>query len=313
MDINFQNLNDFHQTLSTAFFDALAAAPPAEWSRIAMRMGSSSSRNTYPFLGETSSMREWLGSRIATQMESFRYSIENRKFEKTMTALRDELMDDATGLISVYGSRAAAMARAVAVHPDELVMATLASGNSLACFDGQNFFDTDHVHGVRDNSTGIVTQTTVSNDMGGSSPSWYLFDTSKAIMPLIYQVREAPVFNAMLDLNSYHVFNTHEFTWGAFCRDAAGFGLWQSAVKSSQPITEANYLAARIRMQSFNNYEGRNMGMNPTLLVTPRGSIQDDAKKLFTLDYLSVTGGSTQNNYLKGAVDLMVSNYLPVS
>lgn len=297
MDINFANMNDLDVTLSSAFRDALSAAPPAEWPNIAMRMGSSSTHNVYPFLGETGSMREWLGPLIAEELESFRYNIPNRKFEKTLKAKRDEIADDQGGMFPLYASRARVHAEACAIHPDELVIGeTLQAGATLLCYDGQPFFDSSHP-----NSDG----TTQDNDLGGAEPAWYLFDTSKPIKPLIYQVREALSFASLTDLNSDHVFKNDEFLWRAVIRDAAGFGLWQAAVKSKQTLNEANLKAADEAMTGFTNPEGRNMRMNPTVLMVPR-SLKHTALKLMSQEYLA----SGESNYMRGLYKVIVSNYL---
>lgn len=314
IDINYELLTDFRRTLSTSFFGALRSTRTLEWPRVARKIPSSSERNVYPFLGELESMREWIGPRITHSLKSNRYELVNRKFELTMTVKRDELLDDLGGAIAVYGDRAAIFADSVARHPDELVMGdALVNGVSRNAYDNQFFFDTDHPMGD--------SGATQSNIMGGSGDSWYLLDVSKAMKPFIYQEREPPDFQAMTDLSNSHVFNTHEYVFGAHTRDAAGYGLWQMAVKSNQPLDETNFVLARSRMQGFKNDEGRNMRMNPTLLVVPRGPLQAAAEKLFTQDYLSniINVGTSpatpvvapQNNFLKNAIDWMVSDYLP--
>jgi phage major head subunit gpT-like protein len=305
-------LNEFRRTLSTSFMSALRTQRTNEWQRVARRMNSASAANVYPFMGELASMREWLGPRITREMSTFQYAIPNRKFELTMQVKRDELLDDLNGAIAMYSDRAGIFADSVARHPDELVMIQgLEAGHLNLSYDGQNFFDTDHPVG-----TGVA-----SNDMGGSGPAWYLLDTSKPLMPLIYQEREAPAFQAMTDLSNPHVFMTHEYLFGAHCRDAVGYALWQLAIKSKQPLTRENFILARNRMQSFENDEGHNMRANPTLIVVPRGSLQDDAANLFqrgqTIELVDVGGGTIQavpvTNTLSNAVQVMVSDYLSVT
>lgn len=307
IDITYELMDDFRRTLSTAFFGALRTERTNEWQRVARRMGSSSSRNEYPFLGELASMREWIGPRIARALESHRYAIVNRKFELTMTVLRDQILDDAGGAMSMYSDRARIFGDSVALHPDELVMGEgLAQGHLNLSYDEQNFFDDSHP----------VGDDVMSNDMGGSGPAWYLLDTSKPLKPLIYQVREEPQFQSLTDLSNLHVFMTHEFIFGAHCRDSVGYGLWQTAIKSEQALTEENFLLAQERMYTFTNDEGRNMRMRPNLLVVPR-SLETTARKLIqqTMVPLTISSGDSVavNNYLLNAVDIMVSDYLPIA
>ena len=44
-----------------------------------------------------------------------------------------------------------------------------------ACYDGQNFFDTDHPVGEQG------SQETVSNVQTGAGPAWYLLDTTRPV------------------------------------------------------------------------------------------------------------------------------------
>lgn len=310
--ITYELLQEFRRTLSTAFMGALRGPRTNEWQQVARRMGSASSVNVYPFVGELASMREWLGPRITRELSTQQYAIPNRKFELTMQVKRDELLDDLNGAIAMYSDRAGLFADSVARHPDELVMEQgLALGHLNLAYDGQNFFDTDHP----------VGNTTASNDMGGAGPAWYLLDTSKPLKPLIYQVREEPAFQSLTDLTNPHTFMTHEYLFGAHCRDAVGYALWQTAIKSRQPLTRANFLAARSLMQSYSTDEGGNLRLNPNLLVIPRGSLQVDAENLFkqgtTIEIVDLGGGNSTavatTNTLAGAVQVMVSDYLPVS
>jgi phage major head subunit gpT-like protein len=303
-DVNYESLNDFHRTLSAAFFGALKGEQTNEWSRVSSKFGSGSTRNIYPFIGELPKMREWVGPRIARQISNHKYSLDNRKFELTFKVKRDELEDDFGGAIAMYSDLAGINARAVATHPDELMMGeVLVNGDSVNCYDGQYFFDTDHP----------VAGASVSNDMGGSGVAWYLMCTNAALRPLIYQTRTAPEFVSINQRDETHVFEHDEYMYGSRVRDAGGYGLWQAAIKSKQTLSVANIQAAMLRMQSFTNDEGKNLGLRPNLLVTPRGQIQFDAAKILTSEYLSVTGGSTENNVMRGTLEHMISNYLPIT
>lgn len=289
MDINYENMNDFHQTVSRRFFGALAAAPASEYSRLATTIQSTSERNTYPFLGEIDSMRKWIGPRVIRQLKSHRYAIENEKFELTMSAKVDHIKDDQGGAVAMYGSIAEIYGRSVARQPDELMFQeVIPGGASIACYDGQNFFDTDHPVG-----DGVV-----SNDMGGAGTAWYLLDTSKPLMPFIFQPREEPVFAAMTDFSNPHVFMLDEFVWGAKRRNAGGYGLWQCAVRSKQTLDATNLQAAWERMTSFTNDEGVKLGCRPdTLLVS--STLEWTANELVDLKLIDVGGVAVENRMYK--------------
>ena len=60
----------------------------------------------------------------------------------------------------------------------------------------------------------------------GTNDDWFLVDTSKAVKPLIFQLRRAPEFEAMT-AGSEHTFLKNEFVYGTSVRFAFGYGPWQ--------------------------------------------------------------------------------------
>ncbi|SNS05697.1 Mu-like prophage major head subunit gpT [Humidesulfovibrio mexicanus] len=62
-----------------------------------------------------------------------------------------------------------------------------------------------------------------------SDTAWFLLDTTKPVMPFIYQQRKAPVFVQQTAPDSDNVFNRAEYKFGAEARGAGGYGLWQLA------------------------------------------------------------------------------------
>lgn len=299
--INQELLDSYKVTLSRKFDGAFAAAPAAEWQKIATQIESGSSRNDYSWLGELSSMKRWLGKRILEALRTFKYSIENEEWELTMAVKRTEIEDDQGGLFPVLGSRAEILARAAARQPDELIwQQTLAKGEELACYDGQSLFDVSHGVGQPG------TQHDVSNLLGtGANPAWYIFDTSRPIKPLIFQNRKTPEFVGLFDLTNPNVFYNREFVYGVDSRNAAGFGLWQTSIKSTEPLNEENFTKARRLMASYTNDEGVKLGLRADLLVVPQ-ELEDVARKMLTVELLPNLG----SNYLRGATELHVSKYL---
>lgn len=63
--------------------------------------------------------------------------------------------------------------------------------------------------------------------------AWFLFDTSRAIKPLIFQQRKKPEFVSMDSAKDANTFMKKQYLYGADCRDNAGFGLWQLAYGST--------------------------------------------------------------------------------
>lgn len=67
----------------------------------------------------------------------------------------------------------------------------------------------------------------VIDELGAlSTTTWGLADTTKPIKPMIWQLRQAPLFTQMTDPNAESVMMTRQYTWGVEARGAAGYGPW---------------------------------------------------------------------------------------
>ncbi|MBA6130792.1 Mu-like prophage major head subunit gpT family protein [Pseudomonas juntendi] len=251
---------------------------PTDWQRIATEVPSSSSSNTYGWLGQFPAFREWVGDRVLRDMASHAYTVVNKKFESSVSVPRDAIEDDEIG---VYGPLFQEMGRAARAHPDELVFGLLKAGLTTTCYDGQNFFDTDHP--LYPNSDGTGTATSVSNYQAGTGPAWYLLDVSRAIKPIIFQKRRNYDLKAMTKIDDEAVFMQDVYRYGVDARVNTGFGLWQFAYCSKAPLTADNYAAARAAMKDFKADGGRPLGVRPGLLVVP-SSLEGAARKLVVKD-----------------------------
>jgi len=270
---------------------------PAHADKISMKVASSSADETYGWLGAFPSMREWIGPRHIQNLAAQGFTIKNRKFEATLGVPRDSISDDKLGL---FKPMFAEMGQGARRHPEELVFGLLKSGFATTCYDGQNFFDTDHP--VTD-AGGAVT--TVSNMQAGSSPAWFLLDTSRAVRPIIWQEREGYEFQQVNASNDERVFLTDEYLYGIRARVNAGFGLWQLAFGSAATLDATNYAAARAAMMNFKSNDGRILGVTPTVLVVPP-ALEDAALHLLNTE--TKDGGGS--NPWKGTASLIVTPYL---
>jgi phage major head subunit gpT-like protein len=114
---------------------------------------SNSKDNTYGWMAKLPKMREWLGERVVHRLAAHSFKITNRKFELTLAVDRDDFDDDNLG---VYLPVATAIGEQARKHPDDLLWELMIDGHNATaeCFDGQNFFDTDHPVNVNDSSLG---------------------------------------------------------------------------------------------------------------------------------------------------------------
>ncbi len=258
MIINQSNLSVLFQGYKLVFQQAFDATQ-SDYLQVAMEVPSTTSKEVYPWLGQTTRFREWIGDRVIQNLSTHDFSIKNKSWENTVSVQKTSVEDDSYGL---YKPLIAQLGQDAKTHPDELVFTLLSNAFNTICYDGQYFFDTDHPILNADGST-----SSVSNFAGGSGPAWYLLDTSKVIKPFIYQKRSDYQFVSKDKPDDDNVFNKNEYVYGADGRSNVGVGLWQLAYASKQPLTPENYGAARAALMSMKGDNGKPLGIRPTLLV----------------------------------------------
>ena len=291
------------QSLKTGFkgeFEGGLTMATPQWTKAASRIPSSTASNTYGWLGQFPGFREWVGDRVLKDMAAQGYQITNKLFESTVSVKRTDIEDDSIG---VYAPLFQEMGRASQVFPDELVFGLLKTGGSTLCYDGQFFFDTDHP--VFPNVDGTGTAALVSNVAAGAGDPWYLLDTGRAVKPLIYQEREAPVFTSLTNADDEYVFTKDVYRYGVRARSNVGFGFWQMAYKSSAVLDQTHFNAAMVAMMSQKADGGRPLAVTPSLLIVPP-SLRSAAQSL--IESLLINGGDSNPNY--HAVEVLVCPWL---
>ncbi len=261
MIINRDNINFLNTLYSAAFKRGLDGGVAPLWQRFTTEVPSSSKSNLYAWMGQFPQLRQWIGDRQIKSILTDGYEVTNQPYESTVGVPRDDIEDDSWG---VYSPLMEMMGKAVTGFPDENLFAFLNGGFTNLCFDGQPFFDADHPVGVP-GDTGV---TTVSNLQAGTGPAWFLIDTNRPVKPLIWQWRRKPEFVTKVDPNnSDHVFMTKEFLYGVDLRAGWGYGFWQTAAASQQPVTAANVEALYTGMTQLQSNEGRKLGVKPNIML----------------------------------------------
>lgn len=295
MLINAANMAILFTTFNAAFRGAFQTAAPIS-DRIAMTVPSTTSEETYGWLGATTRFREWLGERQYQSLKTHGYKIRNKTFENTVEVGRDPIEDDQYGIYAPLFQQLGQDAR---LHPDELIFALLAAGFTTPCYDGQYFFDTDHPVGI-----GSATSS-YSNFQGGTGTEWYLLDTTKMIKPIIRQNRRDYKFTSKDKVDDERVFEQNKFTYGVDGRLNVGYGLWQMAYASKEPLDTTAYAAARAEMQSVKTDAGKPMAVRASLLVVPP-SLEQAA--LETVKASRKANGA--DNVYANSADVLVASWL---
>lgn len=293
------------QALFTGFkknFEDAKGEAPAQYTKIATVIKSTTKSNTYGWLGKFPNLRKWVGDRVIESMKAHGYQIVNEDFEATVGVDRNDIEDDELG---IYAPMFAEMGRSAGIHPDELCFGLLGAGFTTPCYDGQYFFDTDHPVYPKADGTGTpVLSANVVVDAGYQGEPWFLLDTSRALKPVIFQDRKSPQLIAMTKIDDEAVFTRKEFRYGVDCRDAAGFGFWQLAFANKRALTPDNLWDSFSKMREFQADGGRKLGVKATLLVVP-----PSLEKLAT-QMLERELSESSSNELKGKLELVVADYL---
>ena len=272
-----------------------------QWDLIAMKVSSNTKVNTYGFLGQFPKMVEWVNKRQRKAMQAQGTSIENKLYENTVGIPRTDIEDDQVGLFRPMVQQAA---QSAAELPDDLVFGLLKAGKTTLCYDGQNYFDTDHP--VFDNVDGTGSSKEQSNITTGTkteAPTFYIFDTTNAIKPLIWQERTAPEIETKFDPSkSDTVFNEDIYEWGVRARGAAGFGFWQLAHRVEKTELNAeNIMKVIAKMQSLKGDGGKLLNIRPNVILVPP-ALEFQARQICEGDIINGT-----TNILKGRLKVIVS------
>jgi len=273
--------------------------------KIASIIKSSSKSNTYGWLGKFPSLAKWVGDRQIKSMQAHGYQIVNEDYESTVGVDKNDIEDDELG---IYSPLFQEMGNAAAIHPDELVFAMLGAGFTTLCYDGQNFFDTDHpVNAEVDGSGADVSVANMIVDadyVTANGAPWFILDTSRAIKPIIYQDRKQPQLIAMTKNDDESVFMSREFRYGVDKRCAVGFGFWQMAFAMKKALTADSLWEAIQAMRAIEGDGGKKLGIKPTILVVPT-SLEKVATRLLEREL-----DANSSNELKGRIELLVADYL---
>lgn len=287
------SLAALQQGFNAAFLQGFGSAK-STWELIAQRVPSTADIENYGWMKELPGMREWVGQRQVNNLEAVGAQLKNKSWEHTIGVKRTHIEDDKLG---IYTPRLQIQGETVGRHPDELVWGLLPTGFAAKGFDGQYFFDTDHV-----GYTAAGAETSWSNTGGGAGAAWFLMDLSRSFMkPLIFQERKKAEFVSLTRPDSDHVFLNDEYLYGADARYVAGFGFHQLAYGSKATLDATNFAAGRLVLETQRRPDGSPLPVIATHLVCGPSS-RTAAEAVLMKEYLA--NGESNTNYK--AVNLVV-------
>lgn len=125
---------------------------------VSMLFQSNQESETYKWLGMVPQMREWLGGRNAKGFRDNGISIINLEFEATLEVLVKELRRDKTGQVLL---RIRELADRTNSHWAKLLSELIINGETVVCYDGEFYFDTDHEEGDSGSQSNDITDSIV--------------------------------------------------------------------------------------------------------------------------------------------------------
>lgn len=261
MELNKESFDAINQGLNASFNKSLETTE-VNYESIAMVVNSKNASEVYPALKSTPGLRKFIGERQVHSLGKGKFSIENEPYEHTIGIPRTAIEDDSIG---IYNKQAADQGRKAKIHPDALVFKLLKAGVSTLCFDGQNFFDTDHP--VLDENG---EETSYSNYYTGAGELWVLADDSQEMKAIILQERTPVQFTSKTDEKDDNVFFKNEYLYGVYWRGAVGYGLPQLVVGSKETLNAQNFEKAQANLEGRKGDHGEPLALNATTLyVTP--------------------------------------------
>lgn len=283
--------------MSAAYTRGLQTVTP-QYLKIASEVPSSGSSNFYGWLKDLPQIKEWVSARQLVELGSHGYQIANKTYEASIVIKREDVEDDQIGKYSVISEQ---FGKEAALFPDKECYGLLAAGFSTLCYDGQNFFDTDH---PLETTPATTFSNVVGDPLTDTGNPWFLIDDTQVVKPIVYQKRRPFDFQTQNATSEYTWFN-NKFAAGVDGRAGVGFGFPQTAIGSKAALSEANFEAGKQQMASMKKSNGTPLGTMATKLVVGPSN-EAAARKIVQREFLD---NGASNPYYNN-VEIVVSRHL---
>jgi len=147
------------------FREAFTAGIDGSWaSKLAFQMNSDKEVENLRWLGGAPNLREWRGHRLMVPPGRYTTSVTHLKYEATMRFDVDDLRRTANKSGNPIPTVIAEMAQKAAMYPELLLSTLVTNGDTTTsglAYDGQQFFDTDHLEGASGTQKNDLTATEI--------------------------------------------------------------------------------------------------------------------------------------------------------
>lgn len=153
------------------FFEALEMPRDQSWiGMISDYVDSDQEIETHRGLGNVPRMKRTRGGKDVKQLRKYEFEIRNEDFDVTIGIPTADIRRDKTGQIQ---KRVAELVKASQTHWNTLASGLIVNGHTTECYDGSNFFSTDHEVGDSGTQKNIITASdySVLNVASASNPT----------------------------------------------------------------------------------------------------------------------------------------------
>lgn len=153
---------------------------PVSWvTNLAMRIQSDQAIESYAWLGNAPALREFIGGRQPAELKENGFTISNKDYEGSIRIQSKDMRRDKLGVVTI---RVNQLADRALDHPAKLLSTLILAGESALCYDGQYFFDTDHL----EDSSGTQSNKITSPAATPAAPT--VDEFTKAVLAAISQI-----------------------------------------------------------------------------------------------------------------------------
>lgn len=259
------------KSLKTTFAVAYDAAE-AWYPDLCVEVPSNATDEKYAWLGQAPVMSEWVDERQLHGLLDHSFTIKNKHYEATLELDLDDYEDDQTGQIDLRVRDQGNRARR---HPDQLVTDLLNDGESTTCYDGQFFFDTDHLEGSSGSQDNDLSQNvTDTAAVTQAEAETLIFKAQEAMLGFKDDRNQPFIEDASFDASNFVVMSSHTHRKGfmqALTANLVGGGDTNIARNLGRHLVNTRlsgntkvycfYIGGVVRPMVFQNRKGMRTGM----------------------------------------------------
>lgn len=273
------DINLFTDLVKPLFIKGLQAVPERELATndFCLMADSTARIENYDWITPPPGISEYPGYRRYAQLSSIPYKIENREFDAALLIPQRDIEDDRIG---GWPLRFQQLGTIAARFPERWIYQTLANGDTNACFDGSNYFNTTHNQGGGGLATlpagftgGLnkLTFTSSNSSDGATGKAVFLINNpgSGPVKPIIYQKRKP--FKLITDSGTPDAQIAKKVRYVIDGEAASLYGYWWDAILvnfvNTPSVTDIQTVLDVVTQQFQTLTLPRNLPADPNLYV----------------------------------------------